>query len=96
MSSAAVDAAITGATIVAQPEVGIPVAVVTHPRAATGLFLLYWALSFVIFGAVLFVVGFTRSLGKLALAFALVLGLAGGYMLFGGGKSPLASATKAE
>ena len=83
-----VNAAVTGAMLVADPEVTIPVIAVTHPKRSLGAMLLAYAVYIAMFGAVLFFVGFTRPIGRLVLAGALVMGLAGGYFLFHTSRAP--------
>lgn len=81
-ASPGISTALTGAMLVADPEMTVPVLAITHPKKSIGLVLLMWAISLVVIGSLFYMVGFTRGIGKLFLGMALLVGLASGYMLF--------------
>ena len=75
------DAAAIG-TAVAEPEIGVPLLVVTHPGKSLGAVLIAWSVVLVIVGIMMTIVGFTRTFGKLILAGGVMMGVVGAYIAF--------------
>lgn len=79
MSRAAEFAGLAAAA--AQPEIGIPVLAITHPRAAMGVFLLNWALALAILSAIMWVTVVLRPFAYLGLLAAFLMGVGGAYSI---------------
>lgn len=74
--------ALTGAMLVADPEMTIPLLMYTHRRKTLGALLMAYAVYFALIAIVLFAIGFTRPIGRVMLVGAVVMGLAAVYFLF--------------
>jgi len=76
------DAAIGVAGAVAQPEIGVPILVVTHPKKSIGAVLLAWTIVLLLIGIVLSVPKFSRGIGHVVLIIGVLTGAASAWMLF--------------
>lgn len=92
-SGKAIGTAVTGAMLVADPEMTVPLLAVTHPKKSIGAILLTCAVVLAIISAVLYMTGISHTMAKWALIIAALLGASGAFLIFHE-KHPKAAAHK--
>lgn len=82
MSGNAVKTGLEVGTAVADPEISVPLLVVTHPKKTLGAVLVAWAIVLIFVGIVMSIVTVTRRLGSAVVIIGLITGAAGGFLTF--------------